>query len=383
MYYFTVKQAPIYHQMTLEEFLFDTYVANDFANKNTTNTRTYCVNRINARMKAFANTEYLIKVLHDFNVSTESLRSKPIKDLYYEFHIPKKSGGLRKIDAPSDELKVAQYALKTILENEFNACYHTSAFAYIHGRSTIDAINRHVENKSQWYGKLDLSNFFGSTTPEFIMRQLSMIYPFCEVIETQEGKRELETALSIAFLDGGLPQGTPLSPLLTNLIMIPIDFELSNGFRDLNGHRYIYTRYADDFIISSRHDFNINEIEGFVNSVLKGFCAPFRINNEKTRYGSAAGRNWCLGVMITKNESGEVCTTIGRQKKRQFETMLYSFAKDTMSGTRWPLEDVMTMEGYRHYYQMIEGDSINRIVEHIGKKVGADIVKMIKEQIKA
>ena len=75
--------------------------------------------------------------------------------------------------------------------------------------------------------------------------------------------------------------------------------------------------------------------------------------------------------------------TIVRQKKRQFETMLYSFAKDTMSGTRWPLEDVMTMKGYRHYYQMIEGDSINRIVEHIGKKVGADIVKMIKEQIKA
>ena len=107
------------------------------------------------------------------------------------------------------------------------------------------------------------------------------------------------------------------------------------------------------------------------------------INSKKTRYGSAAGRNWCLGVMITKNEDGNVYKSIGRQKKRQFETMLYSFVNDTRKGVFWTLEDVMTLEGYRNYYAMVEGDSINAIVEHIGKKMNANIVQMIKEQLRA
>lgn len=381
MYYFTAKQTPSCHQMTIEEFLFDTYTTCNTEPSDGTSTRTYEVERINHRMREFANVPRLVEVLKKFNAMTDEIRSKPIESMYYEFHIPKKSGGLRKIDAPNEELKAAQYMLKGILENDFNAGYHTSAFAYIKGRSTLDAVNKHVQNQSNWYGKLDLSNFFGSTTQEFVMQQLSMVYPFCEVMACQDGREELEKAIAIAFLDGGLPQGTPISPLLTNIIMIPIDYNLAKGFRDLNGHRYIYTRYADDFIISSRHDFNIREIESFVNGVLQKFNAPFRINKEKTRYGSAAGRNWCLGVMVTKNEDGDVYASIGRKKKKQFETMLYSFATDILAGKHWPLEDIMVMEGYRSYYKMIEGVSIDKIVEHIGNKIGVNIPKMIKEQL--
>lgn len=386
MYYFTTKSTPGFHQMTIEEFLFETYSPSDLIfdaqKSNTTNTKTYEVRSINTRMREFANVPRLIEILRKFNAMTEDIRGKPIRQMYYEFHIPKRSGGLRKIDAPKEELKAAQYALKSILENDFSASYHTNAFAYIKGRSTLDAVNRHIDNKSEWYGKLDLSNFFGSTTKEFVLQQLSMIYPFCEVMSCQDGKTELEKALSIAFLDGGLPQGTPISPLLTNIIMIPIDYTLSKGFRDLNGHRYIYTRYADDFIISSRHDFNIREIGDFVNSVLKQFNAPFRINNEKTRYGSAAGRNWCLGVMVTKDEEGDIYASIGRKKKKQFENMLYAFGVDTLAGNPWPLEDIKVMDGYRSYYKMIEGKTIDRVIAHTGSKLGVDLEKMIKDHLK-
>lgn len=384
MYYFTCKQAPAYHQMTLEEYLFggDSWKRR-INTSNTTCTRTYAVERISEKMQRFVNVYELIHKLEEFNNSTEKFRESPIKDFYYEFYIPKKSGGLRKIDAPNDELKAAQYALKAILENDFNASYHTSAFAYINGRSTIDAVNVHINNNSQWYGKLDLSNFFGSTTPEFVMNQLSMIYPFCEVCKVPDGKEVLYKAMDIAFLNGGLPQGTPLSPLLTNIIMIPIDHIICNKLRDYKGNHYVYTRYADDFIVSSRCKFNIYEIVDFINEVLNEFNAPFNINSKKTRYGSAAGRNWCLGVMITKNEDGNVYKSIGRQKKRQFETMLYSFVNDTRNGVFWTLEDVMTLNGYRKYYEMVEGDSINAIVEHIGKKMNANIVQMIQEQLRA
>ena len=384
MYYFTCKQAPACHQMTLEEYLFggDSW-KNESVSKNTTSTRTYAVEKISEKMQRFANADRLIAKLENFNNSTKKFRENPIKDFYYEFHIPKKSGGLRKIDAPNEELKAAQYALKAILEDDFNALYHTSAFAYIKNRSTIDAVNMHINNNSQWYGKLDLSNFFGSTTPEFVMKQLSSIYPFCEVCKVPRGKKALEEAMEVAFLDGGLPQGTPLSPLLTNIIMIPVDHIISNRLRDFDGNHYVYTRYADDFIISSRCKFDIYKIVNFIDEVLNSFDAPFNINAKKTRYGSAAGRNWCLGVMITKNEDGDVYKSIGRQKKRQFETMLYSFVNDTRNGIPWSLEDVMTLEGYRNYYEMVEGKSISAIVDFIGKKMNADIVSMIKEQLRA
>ena len=142
--------------------------------------------------------------------------------------------------------------LKIIFEEDFHALYHTSAFAYIKNRCTVDAVKRHQANESKWFGKFDLSNFFGNTTMDFVLQQFAMIFPFSEVMKTERGKSALRTALELAFLNGGLPQGTPISPTITNIMMIPIDFKLSNGFRNFNDQSFVYTRYADDFIVSSR-----------------------------------------------------------------------------------------------------------------------------------
>ena len=108
MYYITVKQPPSYHQMTLEEFLFGGNAQPELINENLTNTRTYEVENISERF-------LLIARLVWFNERTDYLREKPRREWYYEFHIPKKSGGLRKIDAPEPELKEALSTLKNIL----------------------------------------------------------------------------------------------------------------------------------------------------------------------------------------------------------------------------------------------------------------------------
>ena len=140
---------------------------------------------------------------------------------------------------------------KTMYEEDFHVLYHTSAFAYIKHRCTVDAVKRHQSNQSKWFAKLDLHDFFGSTTLDFVMSMFSMVFPFSEVVKIPEGKAQLRKALELAFLDGGLPQGTPISPLITNVMMIPVDFKLSKAFRDYDKQQFVYTRYADDFIISS------------------------------------------------------------------------------------------------------------------------------------
>ena len=380
MFYITVMQPPMYRQMTLEEFLFEVDTQPQIMiSSNLTNTRTYEVEHISDKFIRRFDIGELIEKLSQFNEATEELRSKPRKELYHSFHIPKKSGGLRRIDAPNPELMYALRRLKTIFEEDFKALYHTSAFAYVKHRSTIDAVKRHQANESKWFGKFDLTNFFGSTTIDFVMRMFSMVFPFSEVIKSKAGEKELKKAIELAFLDNGLPQGTPISPIITNIMMIPIDYKLANGFRDFNRQRFIYTRYADDFLVSSKYTFSFREVEKFIIDTLKSFDAPFTIKSKKTRYGSSSGSNWNLGVMLNKDNK----ITIGYKKKRQFQAMLASYVMDKKNGKEWDKSDVQTMEGYRNYYRMIEGENIDKLISHIGEKFGVNIVQLIKNDLKS
>jgi RNA-directed DNA polymerase len=296
--------------------------------------------------------------------------------LYETFYIPKSSGGMRRIDAPLPELKNALTVLKGILENEFHALYHSSAFAYVHGRCTVDAVRRHQLNQSKWFGKFDLHDFFGSTTLDFVMNQMYIIYPFSEVIKTSEGEKELREALELGFLNGGLPQGTPLSPTLTNIMMIPIDWELSKALRDkFPREGFVYTRYADDFHISSRNTFNIMKVQQTILDVLSQFNAPFSLNQKKTRYGSRNGKNWMLGVML----NGENNITIGHKKKDQFRAALTNFARDYQKGERWDTGQIMYVLGLYSYYISVEGDTIEKMVAHIDQKVGLQTIGTMKQ----
>ena len=379
MVYITVMQSPMYHQMTLEEFLFNTYDAKSpVINQNAGNTRTYEFERVSNKFLSRIDVNELVGHLVRFNESTEELRNVNRQDLYTTFYIPKKSGGLRRIDAPKPELMDALRRLKTIFEEKFHALYHTSAFAYIKERSTLKAIQRHQNNESKWFGKFDLSNFFGSTTIDFVMQQLSMIFPFSEVVKYELGKNELRTALELAFLNGGLPQGTPFSPLITNVMMIPIDYRLANKFRDFGRQSFVYTRYADDFIVSSRYSFDVRMVERAMIDVLTEFNAPFTLNEEKTRYGSSAGRNWNLGIMLNKDNE----MTVGHRAKKQFKNMLHSYALDRKKGVMWDRHDIQVMNGYYNYYRMVEKDTIDKIVEYINKETDCDVLRDIHEDLK-
>lgn len=378
MVYITVKQPVMYRQMTLEELLFSDNGKSIVINSNESNTRTTRYEVLHPRFQSLSNVEKLTAILEEFNRSTEDLRTANREKLYTTFHVPKKSGhGYRRIDAPCSELMEALRKLKIIFEEDFHALYHTSAFAYIKNRCTVDAVKRHQANESKWFGKFDLSNFFGNTTMDFVLQQFAMIFPFSEVMKTERGKSALRTALELAFLNGGLPQGTPISPTITNIMMIPIDFKLSNGFRNFNDQSFVYTRYADDFIVSSRTDFDYKAVEKFIVDSLSEFNAPFTLNAEKSRYGSSAGRNWNLGVMLNKDNK----ITVGSKRKREFQAMLSNYVLDRQNGMPWSLEDVRVLEGYRNYYRMVEGETIDKIVSHIGDKYGVSIVRMITEDL--
>lgn len=375
MPYITVRNIPAPHQITLDDIIFGVSELPKQRNTDYTSTRTRYVSHIPETPYSAGEVDDMILRLRAFCERYAALYEVPRRSLYTHFDIPKKSGGLRPIDAPNEELMSALYDLKRIFEQNLYALYHTNAFAYIKGRSALKALQRHQHNESKWFGKFDFKNFFPSTTPEFLFSMLSQMFPFCWIVARPEGAEVLKKALDLAFLDGGLPQGTPMSPMLTNLMMIPIDHTISAKLRNWEDQRFVYTRYADDILISSRYTFNIKRMENCVNEALASFKAPFKINAEKTRYGSSAGRNWNLGLMLNKDNE----ITLGRKRNEQFRAMVNNYAADHVHGKLWPLEDIQRLDGHISYHRMVEKEHTDTVLARIGTKYGLDVCACIAE----
>ena len=420
MPYITIPVPYRGYQITLDDILNGVDEKTFYArSKNTHDTRTVYRATTPHRLLENISIQSLIDLLAEFNNKYRHLiDTKNKSSLYHSFYIPKRHGGLRQINAPKEELMLALRELKLLFETRLFASYHTSAFAYIFGRCTVDAVKRHQQNNSRWFLKLDFHDFFGSTTPEFLMLQLSTIFPYNEIVKSVQGKKELTDALSLCFLNGGLPQGTPISPLLTNLMMIPFDHAVAKEMREHSPH-ICYTRYADDILLSSDLAFENSEaifaikkkaeyikslddehipyaqkqariaktnlqIKELVNKtkvlkllfeISKRFGLTFQINNAKTRYGSISGRNWNLGIMLNKDNQ----LSIGNRKKKHLKVMLFALVNDYKRGTVWNLNDVQILSGQISYYKMVEPETIDKLIDDYSKKTGVDIPNLIKQ----
>lgn len=378
-YYITVNREPRVYQLTFEDIMYGLDESKLALQKDTRDTTTWKVDAINRRLIEKTDFNAMQAALRGFVERYQDLIAVEDKStLYRSFKIPKRSGGLRQIDAPNDELKRALYDLKMIFEKKFYMSYHTAAFAYVHGRSTIDSVKRHQQNKSRWFLKTDMRHFFPSTSPEFLMKMLCMTFPFCAFIEDDWGNRELlEKALSLCFLNGGLPQGTPTSPMLTNALMIPIDHAISKMCHEYQPH-LCYTRYADDILISSEYSFKWTDVQNKLIAILNSFEAPFSLHPDKTRYGSSAGRNWNLGVML----NAENKITIGHEKKKVFKAMVFQFMTDDAKGVAWGLEDAQHFLGLISYYRMVEKENIDAILATYSAKFNKDVEATAKALLK-
>ena len=378
MPYVTFLQSPAYHQVSWEDILMGASETKPLMiTQNKSNTRTYFAHNLPQNFLSQYDFGGMYYALKHFNETHAALFDTDRDSLYRTFYIPKRSGGLRQINAPNDDLMTALRELKEMFEHRMGALYHTSAFAYVRGRSSIDAVRRHQQNDSRWFLKTDFTDFFGNTTELFVRKMLSQIFPFSYLMEYSDIVRnELEHALSLCFLHGGLPQGTPISPMLTNLVMIPIDFRLCNVLRKRDEH-FIYTRYADDIQISSRQEFDKAEVVRLIENVLAEFSAPYSIKPEKTRYGSRNGSNWNLGVMLNKDNE----ITIGHKRKKQYLAMISNYVRDKKAGVQWGLHDVRTLDGLTNYYKMVEKETIERMIAYSNQKFSVNFEAMVKEDL--
>ena len=258
-------------------------------------------------------------------------------DRYETFHIPKASGGVREITAPLPDLRDAQREALKIITKQCKFLPHNAAHGFTKNRNPKTALQVHQANKSKWFLKMDIKDFFPSCTREALLKALRETYPFCKL-----ASNTLLMITNLAVKDDTLPQGSPLSPLLANMIMIPFDIALTEYCKE---NKLVYTRYADDIMISSREHFNPGTTLIMVRELLEQH--GFHLNLDKTRYGSSAGRNWNLGLMF--NEAGNI--TVGHKKKKLVKSMVHNFITKPEEQTQENKYKLIGVVGYCAYIE--------------------------------
>jgi retron-type reverse transcriptase len=213
---------------------------------------------------------------------------------YTTFEIPKKSGGKRIIHSPEVGLKSILKSLNFILQLTHSP--NQNAKGFIPGVSITDNAKYHVGQNYVY--NIDLKDFFHSFEKKRV-KGAFMLPPF-KLTDTKEPLAYLLANLCTHPLKSGkkvkqvLPQGSPASPMLTNILCQTLDRRL-NGLAKRFGLKY--TRYADDITFSSMHNvYTKKEFQKELKRIIKD--QGFSINPKKTRLQKHGYRQDVTGLLV-------------------------------------------------------------------------------------
>ena len=214
-------------------------------------------------------------------------------DLYYKVsQIPKKSGGYRELYIPALELK---YIQRWILENILNRIKISDyAVGFRKNYSILNNAKKHLNKPCVI--NLDIKDFFPSISFERVFRVFSY---FGYSIQVSYILAKLCT------YQGVLPQGSPASPALSNIVSIKLDARLS---KLANKYNATYTRYADDITYSG--NCGISKLISISKQILNE--EGFVLNDKKTRITYSHQKQEVTGLIVNNSEA-KVCKNYKRK----------------------------------------------------------------------
>lgn len=167
--------------------------------------------------------------------------------------IPKAGGGERALGIPNVVDRVVQQAVHQVLSPNYEPTFHGSSHGFRSGRSchtAIDEAKRHLADGHDWVVDLDLEKFFDRVHHERLLARLGQRVTDRRLIVLIRRMLQAKVVMPdgvVVSTEEGTPQGGPLSPLLSNIVLDELDRELS-----ARGHRFV--RYADDCNIYVRSE---------------------------------------------------------------------------------------------------------------------------------
>jgi RNA-directed DNA polymerase len=270
---------------------------------------------------------------------------------YVRFQLPKKTGGLRQISAPMPRLKQSQYWVLQQILNPIAP--HTAAHGFRREHSIVSNARPHIGQAVVI--NFDLQDFFPSIAYKRV-KGLFMAFGYSEAIATILGLLCTEPDIAEVTLDQQpyfvqqsqryLPQGSPASPAITNILCRRLDKRLTGLAESLG---FVYTRYADDLTFSApcsqlRQTCNLlKRTEAIVTH------EGFQLNPAKTRVLRQGSQQEVTGIVVNQH------LNVDKKTYKRFRATLFQIEQDGFQGKTWGQGEatLSVIQGYANFVALV------------------------------
>ncbi len=257
-----------------------------------------------------ANEAENLLALHE-QLTAKTYRPHPVKRVA----IQKCGGGKRLLGIPAVVDRIVQQAVLQILQPIFEQKFseHSHGFRPKRGcASALDVVDRAVGYGYEWIVDADIEKFFDTVDHDILLAEVN------EEIADGSVLRLIRMFLESGVMVGGgeieatelgTPQGGPLSPLLANIYLHPLDVAMQEGGFGL-------VRYADDFVIFARVRRRAEEALGLATEILESL--KLRLHPEKTRIAAIDEGFDFLGFRYFRTDRGKLRKSVSARSTQRF-----------------------------------------------------------------
>jgi RNA-directed DNA polymerase len=289
----------------------------------------------------------------------ERIRSELLEDRYkpstvLAVEIPKPNGGTRKLGIPTVVDRLIGQALNQVMKPLFEPGFSDTSYGFIENRSAQQAVikaREYIEEGNRWVVDIDLEKFFDRVNHDILMSRIA------RRIEDKRVLRLLRRFLQAGIMaDGvvkprqeGTPQGSPLSPLLSNILLDELDKELER-----RNHNFV--RYADDCNIYVKSEASAKRVmESITDFLWKRL--KLKVNRDK----STVGRPWKLkflgySVTIDKRPKLKVAPESVKRLKGSLREIFHKGRGRSISNVIDELNE--KLNGWANYFKLAEVKAI-------------------------